>query len=64
MGIDTYLAVAFWMGIVAIAFRFLGLIFYSYPRTQEISVGQDMAGLLLSIAFFVWVCLLLYGGLA
>jgi hypothetical protein len=56
--INTYLTFAFWIGILAISLRSLTLMCAKYPRKEEYSVGFDVLQLLISIAVFVWVCLL------
>lgn len=61
MGIDVYLTVSFWMGVVAIALRGLCLCGATYPRTPKHSVGSDVFSLMVSIAFLVWVCYLRNG---
>ena len=57
MGIDTYLTVAFWLGLLGILVRSSRVI-GKHPRVQEFEIGEDVFALLISIAFFVWVCIL------
>lgn len=57
MGIDTYLTVAFWLGLLGILVR-SGRVIGKHPREEKIEIGQDVFALLLAIAFFVWVCIL------
>ncbi|MBR7747440.1 hypothetical protein [Undibacterium baiyunense] len=61
MGIDTYLTVAFWLGILGLLIRSSQVI-GKHPRKVEHEVGGDVFGLLIAIAFFVWVCFLKFGG--
>lgn len=57
MGIDTYLTVAFWLGLLGILVRSSRVI-GKHPRIKEYEIGEDVFALLISIAFFVWVCIL------
>jgi len=50
MGIDTYLTVFFWLGIVRIVIFVLVIAGVKYPRKIERSLGGDL----------VWVCFLKY----
>jgi|GEM_PF-6837044 len=58
MGIDTYLRVVFWMGIVGITMTTLTIALAEYPRAPKQSLGADVVRLLLMIFFFSWVCYL------
>ena len=60
MGVDTYLAVAFWLGIVAIIYR-AGCMTQDYPRTRSVNLGEDVLSFLISAAFLAWVSILRYG---
>jgi hypothetical protein len=62
MGIDTYLTVVFWLGIVGLLVR-SGRVIGKHPRKEEVEIGADVFGLLMAIAFFVWVCVLKFGGM-
>lgn len=64
MGIDTYLAVAFWVGIVGVAAKLFCISLSEYPRREKTSLGADLVSLIVSISFFVWVCFLRFGGQA
>ncbi len=57
MGIDTYLTVAFWLGLLGIFIRSVHVC-GKHPRIVEHEIGSDVFVLLISIAFFVWVCIL------
>jgi len=57
MGIDTYLTVVFWIGILGIIVRSSRVI-GKHPRMEKTEIGEDIFSLLLGIAFFVWVCVL------
>lgn len=57
MGIDTYLTVAFWLGLLGILVR-SGRVIGKHPREVKKEIGEDVFALLLGIAFFVWVCIL------
>jgi len=52
---DTYLTVCFWMHIVAIVIRLMTLSTAEYPRTSKHTLGADVAVLLLSSGFFLWI---------
>lgn len=54
MGIETYITVAFWMGIFGVVVRSLWLI-GDHPRITRTSVGGDVFGMLLTIFLLVWV---------
>jgi len=58
MGIDTYLTVVFWFGIIRIVAGLFLISSEKYPRKKEFSLGFDLVGLIIAIAFFVWVCIL------
>lgn len=60
MGIDTYIAVAFWTGIIGVICRGLTLGFSEYPRVTKTSVGSDTLMLLVQVFFLAWVCHLKY----
>lgn len=60
MGIDTYLTVSFWLGILGLIIR-LGRLQGPHPRKVEHNVGEDAAALIISIALFVWICFLKFG---
>lgn len=60
MGIDTYLTVVFWLGILGLIIR-LSRLNGPHPRKVEHNVGEDVAALIISIAFFVWICVLKFG---
>lgn len=62
MGIDTYLTVVFWAGILRIFFGLIQISTSKYPRKKEYSLGFDVSGMIVGIAFFVWVCFLKFGG--
>ena len=62
MGIETYLTVIFWSGVLRIFFGLIEIATSKYPRRKEYSLGFDVVGLILAIAFFVWVCVLKFGG--
>ncbi len=60
MGVDTYLAVAFWLGI----FRVICKCFYivsDHPRQRSVNIGEDVLSFLIAVAFLVWVSILRYG---
>ena len=57
MGVDTYLTVAFWLGLLGILVR-SGRVIGKHPREEKKEIGEDVFALLLGIAFFVWVCIL------
>lgn len=60
MGIETYLTVVFWFGVFGLVIR-SSFLFMKHPRKVEREIGGDVFGLLLAIAFFVWVCVLKFG---
>lgn len=62
MGIETYLAVIFWGGVIRIAAGLFVIATSKYPRRSEYSLGFDLVRLIMAIAFFVWVCFLKFGG--
>lgn len=55
MGIDTYLSVAFWMGIVGLILRGLLMLVAEYPRTTKTSVASDTLQFLVGAFFLAWV---------
>lgn len=57
MGIDTYFTVAFWLGLLGLFARSVNVC-SKHPRKVEHEIGSDVFVLLISIAFFVWVCIL------
>ena len=60
MGIDTYLTVVFWIGILGFAIRGVWMC-GDYPRVETKSLGQDLFGLIIAALFFAWVCVLRFG---
>lgn len=62
MGIETYLAVGFWAGVIRIVLGLFVIGTAKYPRKSEYSLGFDVVWLIIAIAFFVWVCFLKFGG--
>ena len=60
MGVDTYLQVAFWLGIIGLVIRSI-YVCGEYPRVQKTSLGQDIFTLILAGLFFAWVCFLRFG---
>jgi len=58
MGIDTYLTVAFWLGIIGVALRGVILICCEYPRITKTSVGSDTMQFIVQAFFLAWVCYL------
>lgn len=58
MGIDTYLAVAFWMGIIGLVLRGLLMITADYPRTTKTSSAGDTLQFMIQAFFLAWVCYL------
>ena len=63
MGIETYLTVAFWASLLGIIVRSISISTLKYPRKEEHNLGFDVFMLLISIAVFVWICFLKYGGI-
>lgn len=57
MGIDTYLTVVFWLGILSLVIR-SALMYGEYPRIEQKSLGQDAFEIMLQGLFFAWVCVL------
>ena len=60
MGIETYLTVVFWIGIVGLVIRGVFLC-APYPRVEKKSLGQDLLTLIIAGLFFSWVCVLKFG---
>lgn len=58
MNIDVYLNVCFWFYITVISCKVLVITCAEYPRKTTHSIGEDLISFLLTISFFVWVCLL------
>jgi type VI protein secretion system component VasK len=58
MNIDVYLQVAFWFFLTIMACKIVVIAYAEYPRRQMHSLGEDVISLLLTIGFFVWICLL------
>lgn len=58
MGIDTYLTVMFWLGVVGIVARGLLMSMSTYPRLQKTTLGADIVSLFVGIALLVWVAIL------
>ncbi len=61
MGIETYLTVVFWLGIVGVSLRVLIMLGSSYPRNMKITTAGDTVHLLVGVFFLVWVCYLRFG---
>lgn len=58
---NTYVAVNFGLGAVALVLR-LGLIMLAhYPRTQKVSMRVDFVEFLVCLGFVVWAGILLWG---
>ncbi len=62
MGIETYLTVAFLIGLIAIVACLFLLFCAEYPRKKTIDMRQDCIHLFITLFFFVWVCFLKFGG--
>jgi|FLMP01.1.fsa_nt_emb hypothetical protein len=58
MGIDTYLLVVFWMGVVGLVIRGIFLIVCSYPRKVESSLGADVLSFIIMAFFLGWISFL------
>jgi hypothetical protein len=58
MGIETYLAVVFWWGLAGVIISALTIMVCDYPRKLNLSVGEDLIRLLITIFLFAWVCYL------
>lgn len=54
MGIDNYITVVFWLGVLSVFVRSFWLC-GQHPRTTETTIGGDVFGMLLAIFFLVWV---------
>lgn len=59
MGVDTYLAVAFWLGIFGLVYR-AGCMTQDYPRERSVNLGEDVLSFILGASFLVWVSILRY----
>jgi len=57
MGVDTYLTVVFWLGILGVFIRSIHLL-QDHPRQRTESLGGDVLGMFLAIAFLAWVTIL------
>lgn len=55
MGIDTYLAVAFWMGILRLVCRGFLMITADYPRTTKTSATEETLLFIVSAFFLAWI---------
>lgn len=62
MGVETYLTVVFWLGLLAIGGLLFLLFNGHYPRVKNIDMRQDCLQLCITLFFFVWVCFLKFGG--
>lgn len=60
MGVDTYLAVAFWLGIFGLVCRAL-LMTQDYPRKRSINLGEDVLIFIFGAAVVAWVSILRNG---
>ncbi len=60
MGVDTYLAVAFWLGIFGVIVKSFYIV-ADHPRQRSVNIGEDVLSFLLTVAFLVWVSFLRYG---
>ena len=60
MGVDTYLAVAFWLGIFGVVVKAC-ILTQDHPRSSSANIGQDVLSFLLTCAFLAWVSILRYG---
>jgi len=60
MGVDTYLAVVFWLGILGVILKCVNLT-QDHPRQKSVNIGEDVLSLLLTVAFLAWVSILRYG---
>jgi hypothetical protein len=54
MGIDTYITVAFGLGILRLVVRSFWLI-GEHPRVSTNNTGADAFGMLVTVFFLVWV---------
>ena len=60
MGIETYLTVVFWLGILGLVIRG-GYMCGEYPRTESSTLGKDVFSIIIAGLFFAWVCVLKFG---
>jgi hypothetical protein len=54
MGIDTYITVVFWLGILGLVMRSFWLV-GEHPRVLENNTGTDAFGFLVTAFFLAWV---------
>jgi hypothetical protein len=57
MGIDTYLTVVFWIGVLMLVIRGCWMC-GEYPRVEVSSLGKDVFSLIIAGLFFAWICVL------
>lgn len=60
MGVETYLTVAFWLGIVGVLIG-CGRLTLDHPRVETVNLGSDVLRLLVGVAFLAWVSILKFG---
>jgi hypothetical protein len=56
----TYILISFWIGIVGMVIRVLIMAVREYPYKKTVSLGEEVAGCLLSLGFIIWAGLLLF----
>ena len=58
---EVFVNFMFWYFLVVVFFRLILIATAQYPRTQECSLGSDVAALFIGTSLFVWIGLLYFG---
>lgn len=57
---ETYVTVAFWMGVVGVVINTSVMAVVEWPRTHKESLGAMVAKTLLGAGFTIWAGMVLY----
>jgi len=60
MIMETYVTVAFWLGLVATIIRGSIMSTSKYPRIEEKTLGSDIFMMMIQIGFMAWCAVLLW----
>jgi hypothetical protein len=57
---ELYIKWSFWLGVVGLAIHMIRMVFTTYPRREEWSLGADVVRVFLTGFFLVWAWFLIY----